>query len=366
MGHQCKETLSGTLCLAVTLPTDSWPTEMRWTCFGCGRDNDSHLRICSSCTGGKRQRIWALYGRGEVLSTWMRLLYPAEAAHPSPSILLSTPDLLSLCLSPHNLMYQGLLLGSYARERATDTCGCLLGDANNNLGSNTISELLAAPSPEWTPDMERLLDESSEGDSVALELAPSTVSTAVRPVLGDDSIQLVCRGVHSPAVHCTLPQCTASARQVGVVGPSDHVPLEESGAREVQDVSSDEEDILVLDTSRELFGMPPVEPLLVTLDDEGNDRVVVVLSDDSMEDSMGGPGFGYVAPDVQEVPPPESPVFRSLDIRERLGRPGESEAMDRYQQEVRDQRNAERVRGRHRRATSTSTTTSTRGSSTTV
>ena len=306
MGHQCKETLSGTLCLAVTLPTDSWPTEMRWTCFGCGRDNDSHLRICSSCTGGKRQRIWALYGRGEVLSTWMRLLYPAEAAHPSPNILLSTPDLLSLCLSPHNLMYQGLLLGSYAKERATDTCGCLLGDANNNLGSNTISELLAAPSPEWTPDMERLLDESSEGDSVALELAPSTVSTAVRPVLGDASIQLVCRGVHSPAVHCTLPQCTASVKQVGVVGPSDHVPLEVSGTREVQDVSSEEEDILVLDTSRELFGTvtTPVKPLLVTLDDEGNDRVVVMLSDDSLEDNMGGPGFGYVAPDVQVVPPP--------------------------------------------------------------
>ena len=144
-----------------------------------------------------------------------------------------------------------------------------------------------------------------------------------------------------------------------MVGPSDHVPLEESGTREVQDVSSEEEDILVLDTSRELFGTvtTPVEPLLVNLDDEGNDRVVVVLSDDSMEDSMGGPGFGYVAPDVQEVPPPESPVFRSLDIRERLGRPGESEAMDQHQREVRDRRNAERVRGRHRRATSTTSTT---------
>ena len=179
------------------------------------------------------------------------------------------------------------------------------------MDSNTISELLAAPSPEWTPDMERLLDESSEEDSVALELAYSSVSTpsAVRPVQGDDSIQLVCRGVHSPAVHCTLPQCTASARQVGVVHPSDHDLLEESGTSEVQNVSSEEEDVLVLDTSRELFGRPPVEPLLVTLDDEEQDREVLVLSDDSLEDSMGGPGLGYVAPDVLEVPPQSLQCF---------------------------------------------------------
>ena len=42
-----------------------------------------------------------------------------------------------------------------------------------------------------------------------------------------------------------------------------------------------------------------------------------------------------------------------------MGRPGESEAMDRYQDVVRDQRNAERVRGRHRRANTTPTTNST-------
>ena len=115
----CPETLSGTFCLAVTLPADSWPEEMRWSCMACGKANNARERSCTSCTGGKRQRIWALYGVGEVLTTWMRLLYPAEAAHPYPSILLSTPELLRLCLSPHDQLFQGLLNGSYAQERAT-------------------------------------------------------------------------------------------------------------------------------------------------------------------------------------------------------------------------------------------------------
>ena len=84
--------------------------------MACRQRQESSSKTRSTCTTGKVERIWALYGRGEVLSTWMRLLYPAEAAHPSPNNLLSTPDLLSLCLSPHNLMFQGLLLGSYARE----------------------------------------------------------------------------------------------------------------------------------------------------------------------------------------------------------------------------------------------------------
>ena len=88
---------------AITLPADSWPREVGWSCLGCGKGNEAQERSCTSCTGGKRQRIWALYGSGEVLTTWMRLLFPAEAAHPTPSILLSTPDVLRLCLSPHDL-----------------------------------------------------------------------------------------------------------------------------------------------------------------------------------------------------------------------------------------------------------------------
>ena len=114
----------------------------------------------------------------------MRLLFPAEAAHPTPSILLSTPDVLRLCLSPHDLLYQGLLIGSYARERATESCGCLWGVANNTIDSDNISDILAAPSPEGTPDIEHLLDESSREGSVALELASLSVSpiSAVRPV----------------------------------------------------------------------------------------------------------------------------------------------------------------------------------------
>ena len=82
IAHSCKETLSNTLCLSVTMPADSWPEEMAWSCMACGRRQESHLKSCSSCTTGKRERIWALYVVGEVLSTWMRLLYPAEAANP--------------------------------------------------------------------------------------------------------------------------------------------------------------------------------------------------------------------------------------------------------------------------------------------
>ena len=38
---------------------------------------------------------------------------------------------------------------------------------------------------------------------------------------------------------------------------------------------------------------------------------------------MGGPGVGFVEPDIQTQPRPRAPVFASLDLRERIGRPGD-------------------------------------------
>ena len=58
------------------------------------------------------ERIWALHGVGEVLTSWMRLLFPAEAANPQPSVLMSTPELLKLVLSSHGNLYKGLVNGS--------------------------------------------------------------------------------------------------------------------------------------------------------------------------------------------------------------------------------------------------------------
>ena len=62
---------------------------------------------------------------------------------------------------------------------------------------------------------------------------------------------------------------------------------------------------------------------------------MVELSDDDRDGSVGGPGVGYVAPVIQTQPPPETPVFASLDLRERLGRPGDL-AMERQREAVRN------------------------------
>ena len=70
-----------------------------------------------------RQRVWALHGVVEVMATWMRLLYPSEAANPKPTMLMSTQDLLKLVFSPHSHNFMGLLNGFYSIERATETCG---------------------------------------------------------------------------------------------------------------------------------------------------------------------------------------------------------------------------------------------------
>ena len=85
INHTCTKNLSNKLCITVTMPTDSWPEEMSCSCMACGLMQQSHLRSCSTCTVGKRERIWALHGVGEVLSTWMRLLFPAEQRLPSPA-----------------------------------------------------------------------------------------------------------------------------------------------------------------------------------------------------------------------------------------------------------------------------------------
>ena len=263
--------------------------------MACGKANDARERSCTSCTGGKRQRIWALYGVGEVLTTWMRLLYPAEAAHPNPSILLSTPDLLSLSLSPHNQLFQGLLNGSYAQERATESCGCLWGAATTNTNCDNISDILAAPIPEDSPGIEHLLDASSREGSVALELASLSVSpiSAVRPVreIEHSSSLLLCKDNHSPPVQRMLPHCPGSERPTGVVHPTIHDLSDDSSESDVgiQDPpESADNDILLLEASQELFEATHTEPLVVTLGDDEELSRVVDLSDDDVEERVGG------------------------------------------------------------------------------
>ena len=71
-----------------------------------------------------------------------------------------------------------------------------------------------------------------------------------------------------------------------------------------------------------MFSAAPAEPLVVTLGDDEEQSQVVQLSDDDMEEGVGGPGIGYVNPTENQVqPPPEAPGFPSHDLRLKTNMP---------------------------------------------
>ena len=64
---------------------------------------------------------------------------------------------------------------------------------------------------------------------------------------------------------------------------------------------------------------------------------MVELSDDEMEEGVGGPGIGYVNPNDNQVqPPPEAPGFPSHDSRLRIDQLG----MERQREQLRARREA--------------------------
>ena len=68
-----------------------------------------------------------------------------------------------------------------------------------------------------------------------------------------------------------LPQCTVSNRQIGVVYSTDHVLSNDSRNSDIGrqgELESEDDDVLFLEASQELFAAACAEPLVITLGDD--------------------------------------------------------------------------------------------------
>ena len=91
-----------------------------------------------------------------------------------------------------------------------------------------------------------------------------------------------------------VPHCTGSGKPTGVVHPTVHALSDDSSESDVviQDdpVSADDDILLLVEASQELFEATRAEPLVVTLGDDKEPSRVVELSDDEMEERVGAQG----------------------------------------------------------------------------